>query len=60
PSRRRRAIGRALVERALVTLRPHVEKCHLFVYRENLEGQDFWRAAGWVDRPELRVMSKEL
>lgn len=60
PPHRRGGLGRVLVQRALEAIAPHVQKCHLFVYADNLEAQDFWRATGWVDRPELRVMSKEL
>lgn len=60
PSHRKGGLGRLLVERALAAIAPNVQKCHLFVYADNLEAQDFWRATGWVDRPELRVMSREL
>ncbi len=60
PLHRRGGLGRLLVERALEAISPHVQKCHLFVYADNLEAREFWRATAWVDRPELRVMSKEL
>jgi ribosomal protein S18 acetylase RimI-like enzyme len=60
PSHRRGGLGRVLVDRALEAIAPRLQKCHLFIYADNLEAQDFWRDTGWVDRPELRVMSKEL
>jgi N-acetylglutamate synthase len=55
---RRRGIGRALVDRCMGGLAEMgIEKCHVFVYRENLPGREFWRRAGWQVRSELVVMS---
>ncbi len=58
PRCRRQGIGRALVERCLAELRRRgIEKCHIFVYAGNLEGQAFWQGAGFATRPDLIIMS---
>ena len=47
---RRRGVGRALVERALVWVDERgVERCEVRVARANTEGQHFWRALGFGD-----------
>lgn len=60
PEYRKQGLARALMDRVIEALSPNVEKAHVFVYADNAEGQAFWRAAGWVDRHELHVMSKDL
>jgi ribosomal protein S18 acetylase RimI-like enzyme len=58
---RGRGLGRALVERCLEVLRQTgIDKCHLFVYRANQPGQDFWAHEGWKERLELVLMSKDI
>jgi hypothetical protein len=34
-----------------------IQKCHIFVFKENDMGKVFWRKVGWFDRPELEVLS---
>ncbi|NIS83260.1 MAG: GNAT family N-acetyltransferase [Anaerolineales bacterium] len=54
-------LGRALVARCLEALASAgIQKCHLFVYKDNLEGIAFWKEIGWTERVELQMMSKEL
>lgn len=61
PSHRKQGVGRALAaccEEAL--LRAGIDRAHLFVYAENTGGQAFWRQAGWYERPELVLMSRDI
>lgn len=61
PQSRGRGIGRALVERGLAALQAEgIDKCHLFVYKENSAGRDFWTAEGWSERVTLVIMSKDI
>jgi len=55
---RRQGIGRALAERALAALRADgINKCHLFVIKENTPAIGFWRRMGWFERDDLVMMS---
>jgi len=58
---RRQGLGRTLVERCLNQLAEEgIDKCHLFVYSINQEGREFWLGAGWYERPELVLMSRDI
>lgn len=58
---RRMGLGRRLIDRALERLKAlGINKCHLFVFRENQEGIDFWKGLGWEERLDIQVMSKGL
>ena len=47
---RRRGVGRALVERALIWVEERgVERCEIRVASRNAEGQRFWRSIGFDD-----------
>jgi len=47
---RRRGVGRALAERALLWVEEQgVERCEVRVADANVEGQRFWRALGFGD-----------
>lgn len=55
---RGKGIGRKLVERALSGLKKAgIDKCHIFVLKDNQAGQDFWAHNGWVLRDTFVVMS---
>jgi len=55
---RRQGIGRALVERVLEALRAqNINKCHLFVIKENEAAIAFWQHIGWFVRDDLVTMS---
>ncbi len=59
PAFRRRGIGGMLVRNCLETLaRKNIQKCHLFIFRENHEGMEFWENEGWSQRDDLQIMSK--
>ena len=58
---RRHGVGRALVDRCLDGLRAAgIEKCNLFIRRDNEIGFAFWQRIDWVDRITLRMMSRTL
>jgi putative acetyltransferase len=60
PQERRQGIGRGLVEACLTRLSVQgIEKCHIWVRTKNGSGLAFWRAIGWLDRDDLKIMSKE-
>lgn len=58
PAARRRGLGRALLIHALEALRLHgIDKCHLLVFRNSIEGLAFWRAVSATERHELALFS---
>ncbi len=60
-SHKRQGIGRHLAQACLDRLREQgIEKCHIFVYRENHSARQFWESIGWVERVELVLMTKTL
>lgn len=55
---RNQGIGRKLVETSLCTLKKQgIEKCHLFVFVENIEAKKFWETLGWKLREDINMMS---
>ncbi|BAY86233.1 GCN5-related N-acetyltransferase [Calothrix parasitica NIES-267] len=55
---RTQGIGRKLVETSLGELKKQgIEKCHLFVFVENIEAKKFWERLGWKHREEINMMS---
>lgn len=58
---RKRGIGSELVERTLGALRRQgIHKCHIMVYAVNQTGLAFWQQEGWVRRPEIVLMSRDV
>ncbi|HEX9018928.1 MAG TPA: GNAT family N-acetyltransferase [Anaerolineaceae bacterium] len=58
---RGQGIGQALVECCLGALQAvGIDKCHLFVYKDNHAGREFWEKTGWVERVTLVLMSKDI
>lgn len=54
-------IGKALVERALQALKEQgIDKCHLFVFHDNVIGNSFWKNVGWKKREDLFIYSKNI
>jgi len=61
PLYRRQGIGRNLVARLFDALRlQDIHKCHIMVYGTNEVGLAFWKQDGWVTRPEIVLMSKNV
>jgi ribosomal protein S18 acetylase RimI-like enzyme len=59
PAHRRQGIAGALLEHAFAGLeRAGVLKCYLFVFADNLAGQEFWKRRGWDHRADLVAMQK--
>lgn len=57
----KQGVGANLVDTCLNALRKAgIEKCHIFVIADNLEGQEFWKKQGWHKRDDILVMSKEI
>ena len=57
-SHRRRGIGSHLVDLCLQSLRKDgIMKCHLFIFRSNEIGADFWKQIGWKERTDISMMS---
>lgn len=55
----RREIGRLLVTQGLKRLRIEgIDKCHLFVFRDNVGAIRFWTKLGFTERVDLSMMSK--
>ena len=60
-SYRRLGLGLQMAEKSLASLNAAgIEKCHIFVYKDNAEGIKFWAHTGWVERPELIIMSHDI
>ncbi|GAK60742.1 GCN5-related N-acetyltransferase [Candidatus Vecturithrix granuli] len=60
-SHRHQGIGRKLANQALTMLQQQgIEKCHLFVIKNNREALAFWKRVGWKKRVDLVLMSKTI
>ncbi len=58
---RKQGIGAALVARCLDALRAHgIQKCHLFVHKDNATALAFWRRFRWTERDDLVMLSFDL
>jgi len=61
PGYRRCGIGRDLVAHVFNKLRElDIHKCHIMVYGTNEVELAFWKQEGWVTRPEIVLMSKNV
>lgn len=58
---RGKGIGRELVSRCLEKLKQEgIPKCHIFVFKGNETGMNFWHGTGWKKRDDVYVFSKDL
>lgn len=58
---RRHGLGDQLVDSCLSALRVEgIDKCNIFLFASNEQGEQFWRACGWQPRDDLRVFQKRL
>jgi ribosomal protein S18 acetylase RimI-like enzyme len=54
-------IGSNLVAKALEELKKQkIDKCHLFVFCDNKNGNSFWNTLGWKKRSDLFIYSKNI
>jgi len=52
-------LGKELVKNCLQRLNEAgIDKCHIFVFRENGQGIGFWTENGWLARLDLHIMSR--
>ncbi|MDD5064567.1 MAG: GNAT family N-acetyltransferase [Phycisphaerae bacterium] len=58
---RNKGIGAALADKVISKLRTiGIRKCNIFVFADNAGGQAFWKRNGWVERTDLKVMTKDI
>lgn len=61
PEYRGRGIGSMLVRKSLEQLKSAgIDKCHIFVFRDNEPGNAFWSATGWTRRNDILVYSRDI
>lgn len=57
---RKKNIGSKLVSLSIEALKKKgIEKCHIFVFKNNENGNAFWEKAGWKKREDINVFSFE-
>ena len=57
----RLGIGKTLTKKVLSALKDQgIQKCHIFVIADNLEGMRFWQKTGWKKREDIFLMSFDL
>ena len=60
-SHRKQGIAKTLIQQTLSALgQLGIAKCHLFVFSENDNAQEFWKNIGWSQRNDLMTMSKDI
>jgi ribosomal protein S18 acetylase RimI-like enzyme len=58
---RGKGIRTALVDKVISKLRTlGIRKCNIFVFADSAGGQEFWKKIGWVERTDLKVLSKDI
>ena len=61
PEFRRRGIAHSLVDRSIEALQESgIQKCHLFIFKDNHSGLAFWEKIGWQCRMDLSIVSKQI
>ena len=59
PDYRRQGIGHLLVDKSIAALQScGIQKCHLFIFHDNISGIEFWESIDWVYRQDIGVVSK--
>jgi len=57
---RRMNIASKLVSLSIEALKKNrIEKCHIFVFKNNEDGNTFWEKSGWKKRDDINVFSFE-
>lgn len=61
PAHRRKGLGTRLVARCLAKLKQlRIVKCNIFLYNDNIDGEQFWRRNGWERRPDIFLVQMNL
>lgn len=56
-----RGIARELIDWCAARLAANgIERCSIFLYVQNDEGEKFWRRIGWRERVDLKVFATDL
>lgn len=58
---RSKGYGKVLLNKGLESLKEEgIEKCHIFIFCDNITGQSFWNENGFKKRDDLFVYSKKI
>jgi len=58
---RKKGLGKTLTQHALAALaKAGINKCHVFVFADNLDGQKFWKTINWTFRTDIYIISKNI
>lgn len=58
---RRMGFAKELVSKSLERLKQEgIQKCHLFVMKDNESGKEFWVKTSWMQREDIGVFSKNI
>ncbi|MCL2786544.1 MAG: GNAT family N-acetyltransferase [Methanomassiliicoccaceae archaeon] len=61
PEHRRHGIAAELVRLSTnVQKELGIQRCHLFILNDNELGREFWHEMGFIDRPNLNIMSMDI
>lgn len=61
PDYRRKGLARQLVGHSMAVLAAFcIQKCHLFIFTDNLDGIEFWKRIGWLHRSDICIVSKNI
>lgn len=53
-----RGIGKSLLQHSMSALRElGIQRCHLFVRKDNHSGREFWLSQDWFERTDLDMMT---
>ena len=56
-----KGIGSALVDTCIRRLKNEgIQKCHVFVFPDNLAGVKFWHGRGFIGRDDLKICSRNI
>ena len=60
PEYRMKGVAKELMFKCLKRLREEeIDKCHLFIFKDNQLGKRFWTKIGWIEREDIVIFSKE-
>ena len=58
---RHRGIGTYLIKKCMASLgEAGIDKCHIMVFADNIEGQLFWESGGWIKRNDIALYSHDI
>ena len=61
PDCRRQGIGRRLVDCCLAVLaNSGIQKCHIFIFKDNADAIAFWESVGWTSRSDIGLISRTI